>query len=106
MLTHGSHVFKLVSTERKELIMTASITADQTVQEWGNGLGVRITAPIAKAARFARGLPIKVEVVEGGVFLRAVGRPQLTLAQKLKAFDPAVHGGEVMATGRVGAEVF
>ena len=106
MLTHGSDVFKLVSTERKELIMTASITADQTVQEWGNGLGVRITAPIAKAARFARGLPIKVEVVEGGVFLRAVGKPQLTLAQKLKAFDPAVHGGEVMATGRVGAEVF
>ena len=36
----------------------------------------------------------------------ALGKPQLTLAQKLKAFDPAVHGGEVMATGRVGAEVF
>ena len=86
--------------------MTAAITADQTVQEWGNGLGVRITAPIAKAARFARGLPIKVEVVEGGIFLRAVGTPQLTLAQKLKAFDPAIHGGEVMTTGRVGAEVF
>ena len=51
-------------------------------------------------------LPIKVEVVEGGVFIRAVGKPQLTLAQKLKAFDPLVHGGEVMATGRVGAEVF
>lgn len=86
--------------------MTASISFDQTVQEWGNGLGVRITAPIAKAARFARGLPIKVEVVEGGVFLRAVGQPKLTLKQKLKAFDPAIHGGEVMATGRVGAEVF
>lgn len=86
--------------------MTAIATADQTIQEWGNGLGVRITAPIAKAARFARGLPIKVEVVEGGVFIRAVGKPQLTLAQKLKAFDPSVHGGEVMATGRVGAEVF
>ena len=86
--------------------MPTAVTADQTIQEWGNGLGVRITAPIAKAARFARGLPIKVEVVEGGVFIRAVGKPQLTLAQKLKAFDPAVHGGEVMATGRVGAEVF
>lgn len=86
--------------------MAATVTADQTIQAWGNGLGVRITAPIAKAARFARGLPIKVEVVEGGVFLRAAGKPQLTLAQKLKAFDPAVHGGEVMATGRVGAEVF
>jgi antitoxin MazE len=90
----------------KESFMAAAITADQTIQEWGNGLGVRITAPVAKAARFARGLPIKVEVVEGGVFIRAVGKPQLTLAQKLKAFDPAVHGGEVMATGRVGAEVF
>ncbi len=86
--------------------MTAVVSLDQTIQRWGNGLGVRITAPIAKAARFARGLSIKVEVVEGGVFLRAVGKPQLTLAQKLKEFDPAVHGGEVMATGRVGAEVF
>ena len=83
-----------------------TLSADQTIQEWGNGLGVRITAPIARAARFARGLPIKVEVVEGGIFLRAVGKPQLTLAQKLKAFDPELHGGEVMATGRIGAEVF
>ncbi len=86
--------------------MTAMLSADQTIQQWGNGLGVRITAPIARAAHFARGLPIKVEVVEGGIFLRAVGKPQLTLAQKLEAFDPAIHGGEVMATGRVGAEVF
>jgi len=86
--------------------MTAAVKVDQTVQEWGNGLGVRITAPVAKAARFARGLPITVEVVEGGVFLRAAGKPKLTLAQKLKAFDPALHGGEAMASGRVGAEVF
>ena len=86
--------------------MTAIVSVEQTVQEWGNGLAVRITAPIAKAARFTRGLPIKVEVVEGGVFLRTVGKPKLTLAQKLKAFDPSIHGGEVMASGRVGAEVF
>ena len=85
--------------------MTATVSADQTIQQWGNGLGVRITAPIAKAARFERGLPIKVEVVEGGVLLRAAGKPRLTLAQKLKAFDPALHGGEVMASGRIGAEV-
>ena len=86
--------------------MTATVTAEQTIQEWGNGLGVRITAPIAKAARFTRGLPIKVEVFDGGVFLRPAGKPQLTLAQKLKAFNPAVHGGEVMASGRVDSEVF
>jgi antitoxin MazE len=86
--------------------MTTAVSVEQTVQEWGNGLAVRITAPVAKAARFTRGLPIKVEVVEGGVFLRSIGKPKLTLAQKLRAFEPSIHGGEVMATGRVGAEVF
>ena len=86
--------------------MSASVSADQIVQEWGNGLGVRITAPVAKAARFSRGLPIKVEVVDGGIFLRAVGKPKLTLVQKLKRFDPEVHGGEVMAAGRIDAEAF
>jgi len=86
--------------------MTAAVSVEQTVQEWGNGLAVRITAPVAKAARFTRGQPIRVEVVEGGVFLRSTGKPKLTLAQKLNAFDPTIHGGEVMATGRVGTEVF
>lgn len=86
--------------------MTTTIIAEQTIQEWGNGLAVRITAPVAKAARFSLGSPIRIELVEGGVLLRAVGEPKLTLAQKLKAFDPAVHGGEAMASGRVGAEVF
>lgn len=86
--------------------MRASVKVEQTVQEWGNGLGVRITAPVAKAARFARGLPITIEVVEGGVLVRAAGKPKLTLTQKLRAFDPKVHGGEAMASGRVGAEMF
>jgi antitoxin MazE len=86
--------------------MASAVKVEQTVQEWGNGLGVRITAPVAKAARFARGLPIVVEVVEGGLFVRAAGKPKLTLAQKLKAFDPKLHGGEVMASCRIGAEVF
>jgi antitoxin MazE len=98
--------YKLVSTLERGVQMTTAVSVDQTVQEWGNGLAVRITAPVARAARFTRGLPIKVEVVEGGIFLRTAGKPSLTLAQKLKAFDPAVHGGEAMATGRVGAEVF
>ena len=86
--------------------MKGMIAAEQTVQEWGNGLGVRITAPIAKAAQVARGTPIKVEVVDGGFFVRVCGKPKLSLAQRLKQFDPQVHGGEVMASGRVGKEVF
>ena len=86
--------------------MSAAITANQTVQEWGNGLAVRITAPVARAARITRGQPIQVEVVEGGLFLRTVGKPKLTLEQKLARFDPALHGGEIAASGRIGAEVF
>jgi antitoxin MazE len=86
--------------------MTAAIKVSQTVQEWGNGLGVRITSPIAKAARFARGLSVIVEVVDGGVLVRPVGSPKLSLAQKLKAFDPDKHGGEMMRDIRLGAEKF
>ena len=85
--------------------MSAVVKVEQTVQEWGNGLGVRITAPVARAARFARGLPITVEVVDGGVLVRAAGKPKLTLAQKLKAFDPQVHSGEAMVHSPAGAEV-
>jgi len=85
---------------------TASVVLNQTIQEWGNGLGMRITAPLAKAARVARGTPITVEVVEGGFFVRVAGKPKLTLAQKLKEFDPKIHGGEVMVSGRTGTEVF
>ncbi len=83
-----------------------TVTAEQTVQQWGNGLAVRLTARVARAARLARGTSIVVEVVDEGVLLRVAGKPRLTLAQKLKAFDPALHGGEVVSSGRVGAEVF
>lgn len=79
---------------------------EQTVKTWGNGLGVRITAPIAKAARLSPGTPVKVEVVKNGLLVRTVGKPKLTLAQKLKAFDPQLHSGEVSDGGRIGAEVF
>ena len=79
---------------------------DMTVQEWGNGLGVRITAPIARAARLARGMPITLEVVDEGLLLRPAGRPRLTLAQKLKTYDPALHGGEALAAAPTGAEIF
>jgi antitoxin MazE len=86
--------------------MKGMIAAEQTVQAWGNGLGLRITAPIAKAAHVARGTPIKVEVVEGGFFVRVSGKPKLSLAQKLKQFDPQMHGGDVMSSGLFGKEVF
>ena len=81
-------------------------SATLTVQQWGNSLAVRIPAAIARSARFAVGQPVEVSLQDSCVVVRCVGVPKLSLAQKLEAFDPAIHGGEVMATGRVGVEVF
>jgi antitoxin MazE len=85
---------------------TTTASAEQVVQQWGNGLAVRLTAKIAKAAHLALGQPVKVEVVKEGVLLRLAGNPRLTLEQKIKLFDPARHGGEIMADEPVGREVF
>ncbi len=81
-------------------------TAKLTIQQWGNSLAVRIPSAVARSARFTVGQPVEVTVEDSGVVVKPVGAPKLTLAQKLAMFDPAKHGGEVMATGRVGAEVF
>lgn len=86
--------------------MKTKCSVDQTAQRLGKGLAVPIPAPVAKAAGLTPGVPIKVEVIDGGVYLRVIGKPELTLAKMLKAFDPAIHGGEVMVTGRAGAEIF
>ena len=75
------------------------------VQRWGNSLAVRIPAAVARSAHFAVGVPVELSVEHSGVLIRAVGAPQLSLAQKLAAFDPSACGGEVMADGPVGIEV-
>jgi antitoxin MazE len=80
--------------------------AKLTIQQWGNSLAVRIPSAVARSARFAVGQPVEVTVQDTGVVVKPIGEPKLTLAQKLALFDPAKHGGEVMVTGRVGAEVF
>ena len=81
-----------------------SKTATLTVQQWGNSLAVRIPAAVARSARFRVGQPVEVSAQDSIVLVRAIGTPKLTLAQKLSAFDSAVHGGEAMATRPVGNE--
>jgi hypothetical protein len=56
-----------------------------------------------KAAR-TPATPVSAPVAKAKPPVHRCGPP--TLAQKLKAFDPARHGGEAMAGGRRGAEVF
>lgn len=85
---------------------TTVLKTEQTVKAWGNGLGIRITGQLAKAAHLASGVPVTVEFDGDALIVRPAGRQKLSLADRLKRFDPALHGGEVMAAGRVGAEAF
>jgi antitoxin MazE len=78
---------------------------ESTVQQWGNSLAVRIPASVARSAGIRAGQPVELRVAEDGIHLRPKGAPKTTLAQKLAAFDPELHGGESMATGAVGREV-
>lgn len=82
-----------------------TLAAKQNVQTWGNSLAVRLTSKIAHAAHFEEGQPLLVEVVSEGVLLRPIHTPRETLAQKLARFDPTKHGGEVMVSAPIGAEV-
>mgnify|MGYP001165943104 CR=1 FL=1 len=82
-----------------------SRTATLKLQQWGNSLAVRIPAAVARSARFRVGQPVEVSAQDFNVLVKAIGEPQLTLAQKLAAFDPDRHGGEAMAAKAVGNEV-
>jgi len=77
-----------------------------TVQQWGNSLAVRIPAAIAKKVRFVVGQPVELSTDDLGVVVHRKGQPRLSLEQRLDLFDPEIHGGEVITSGRVGAEVF
>jgi antitoxin MazE len=81
-------------------------SATLTLQQWGNSLAVRIPAAVARSARLKVGQPVEVSAQDSNVLVKALGEVRLTLAQKLAAYDPDLHGKEVMVTTRVGAEVF
>jgi antitoxin MazE len=78
--------------------------ATLTIQKWGNSLAVRIPSAIAKSVGFKVGQPVEVSTQDSAVRVAAAGEPRLTLKQKLARFDPERHGGEAMATRRIGNE--
>jgi antitoxin MazE len=60
---------------------------------------------VAQSARFRVGQAVVVSAQDSNILGKALGERKLTLAQKLAAFDPNLHGGEVMATRPMGREV-
>ena len=74
------------------------------IKQWGNSLGVRLPAAVARDAHLRVDQRVRVSVKGGQVLITPVTDIPLTLEQRLARFDPVRHGGEVMATDTVGAE--
>lgn len=79
-------------------------SVEATVNQWGNGLAVRLNKSVAKAAGMSEGTAVRITARPGRVIVETVTK-EPTLEQMLTAFDPRRHGGEVMAVAPVGGEV-
>ncbi len=76
------------------------------IKQWGNNLGVRLPAAVARAAHLYVDQRVRISVEDSTIVIRPVEDAELTLDQRLARFDPARHGGEVMQSQAVGAELW
>ena len=76
------------------------------IKQWGNNLGVRLPAAVARAARLSVDQRVRISVEDRAIVIRPVEKREPTLDERLAVFDPARHGGEVMRVQAVGAELW
>ena len=75
------------------------------IKQWGNNLGVRLPAAVAREARLHVDQRVRVSVEGDQVVITPVDDSRFTLEQRLAAYDPKRHGGERMTTAQtLGAE--
>jgi antitoxin MazE len=75
------------------------------IKHWGNNLGVRLPAAIARAARLHADQRVRITVDGERIIITPIHDESLTLEQRLARFDPERHGGEAMPVNRsLGAE--
>ena len=87
------------------LIPMAATPSRQALRRWGNSLGIRLPAAIAREAQLQEDQSVELSVVEGGVLIRPV-QHRLSLAERLAAYEPmAGEPTEAMAFRPLGAEV-
>ncbi len=75
----------------------AQVEAVLDLKQWGNNLGVRLPVNVARAAHLHVDQRVQISVEDGRVVITPINDAPLTLEQRLVRFDPAKHGGEVMA---------
>jgi antitoxin MazE len=80
------------------------IEAILDIKQWDNSLGVRLPASVTRAAHLRVDQRVRISVEGGQLLITPVPDAPLTLEQRLARFDPARHGGEVMASQAVGGE--
>jgi len=76
------------------------------LKQWGNNLGVRLPAAVARAARLSVDQRVRISVEDRAIIIRPVEEEEPTLDERVALFDPARHGGEVMRSQAVGAELW
>ena len=77
------------------------------IKKWGNSLGVRLPAIIAREAHLHSDQRIRLSVVDEKIILTPIVNEKLTLEERLVNFDPIAHGGEVMSVSEpVGVETW
>jgi antitoxin MazE len=75
------------------------------IKQWGNNLGVRLPAAVAREAHLHVDQRVRVSVEGDQVIITPLNTTRLTLEQRLATYDPQRHGGEQMGTTQtLGAE--
>lgn len=85
--------------------MTSTTVADfeSRLVPCGNGLGLRITKPMASAAGMDANSTVRITVESGRIIIETVPK-KVSLSDMLARFDPKRHGGEAMAFALLGKE--
>ena len=68
------------------------------IKQWGNNLGVRLPAAVAREANLRVDQRVRVSVEGDQVVITPVDDSRFTLEQRLAAYDPKRHGGEQLTT--------
>jgi antitoxin MazE len=75
------------------------------LKQWGNNLGVRLPAAIAREANLRAHQRVNIAVIDKQVVITPVEQIVLTLEQRLELFDSERHSGEIMMVSEaLGAE--
>jgi antitoxin MazE len=75
------------------------------IKQWGNSLGVRLPAAVARAAHLHVDQRVRISVEGDQVVIKPFVDACLTLEQRVAAYDVKRHGSEQMSiTQTLGAE--